>query len=130
MKESKLYRMSTFDWILAFSILSVSVGISLSLSAQASHAGTSALVYCDGRLIATYELSSDRIVAVPAAGHEIKLEIRGGRIRIVDADCPRQICEHTGWISRANQRIVCVPNKILIEVKGQPSGAGYDAVSY
>ena len=128
--ESGLYRVSKFDWILAVLILAASVGIFLSLSSKNSHAGTSAALYCNGSLVGSYDLSRDRIVTQPVAGHEIKLEISGGRIRILDTDCPRQICRHAGWISRANQTIVCVPNKILIEVKGEAADAGYDAVSY
>jgi len=128
--ESRLYRISKLDWILALVILTMSVTLSLSLAAQTSHAGSSALLYCDGRLIATYDLSRDRTVTERANGHDVKLEIQGGRIRVVDTDCPRQICKHAGWISRASQTIVCVPNKVLVEVKGEAAAAGYDAVSY
>jgi len=128
--EQGLYKVSKVDWILAVVLLTASVGIFLSFSGGNSHAGGSALLYRDGGLIESYDLSHDRVVTQEAGGHEIRLEINAGRIRIADSDCPRQICKHAGWISRPNQTIVCVPNKILIEIKGVAGSGGYDAVSY
>ena len=128
--EQGLYKVSKLDWILAVLILAASVVIFLSLSGKGSQAGASALVYRDGTLAGSYDLSHDRVVTQEAGGHTIQLEISAGRIRIVDSDCPRQICTHAGWISRPNQTIVCVPNKILVEIKGVAGSGGIDAVSY
>jgi hypothetical protein len=128
--EQGLYKVSKVDWVIAVILLAGCVGIFLSLSSGNSRVGDSAAVYCDGTLVGSYDLSHDRTVTQEAGGHEIRLEISGGRIRIADSDCPRQICKHAGWISRPNQTIVCVPNKILIEIKGRAGADGYDAVSY
>jgi hypothetical protein len=128
--EQGLYKVSKLDWILAVLILAASVVLFLSLSGKGSQAGASALVYSDGDLAGSYDLSHDRVVTQEAGGHTIRLEISAGRIRIVDSDCPRQICAHAGWISRPNQTIVCVPNKILVEIKGVAGSGGVDAVSY
>jgi hypothetical protein len=128
--EQGLYKVSKVDWILAVLILAASVVIFLSLSGKGSQAGASALLYCNGTLAGSYDLSHDRVVTQEAGGHKIQMEISAGRIHIVDSDCPRQICKHAGWISRPNQAIVCVPNKILIEIKGAAGAGGCDAVSY
>jgi len=128
--EQDLFKVSKVDWVLAVIILAASVVIFLSVSGKGSQAGASALLYRGGSLAGSYDLSQDRIVTQEAEGHEIQLEIGAGRIRIVDSDCPRQICKHTGWISRPNQTIVCVPNKILIEIESRAGSDGYDAVSY
>jgi len=128
--EQGLYKVSKVDGVLAVIILAASVLLFLSLSGRGSQAGASALLYRDGRLAGTYDLSHDRVVTQEAGGHTIRLEINAGRIRIAESDCPRQICAHAGWISRPNQTLVCVPNKILIEIKGTADSGGYDAVSY
>jgi hypothetical protein len=128
--EQGLYKVSKLDWILAVLILAASVVIFLSLSGKGSQAGASALLYCDGKLAGSYDLSRDRVVTQEAGGHTIRLEISAGRIHIADSDCPRQICKHAGWISRPNQTIVCVPNKILVEIKGVAGSGVVDAVSY
>ncbi len=47
----------------------------------------------------------------------VVLEIRPGKIRILQNDCPKQICVHTGFIDKPYQTIVCVPKKIVIYIK-------------
>lgn len=39
-----------------------------------------------------------------------------GRICMQDADCPDKICVNTGWIDNCAIPIVCLPNKIIIEI--------------
>jgi hypothetical protein len=128
--EQGLYKVLKIDWIFAAIILTASVVALLFISGKSSQAGASALLYCDGRLTGSYDLSHDQVVTQLAGEHEIRLEINAGRIRIVDSDCPRQICKHAGWISGQNQTIVCVPNKTLIEIKGLAGSGGLDAISY
>ena len=46
-------------------------------------------------------------------------EIRGGEIRMTEADCPDQICVHTGWIDQEHDMIVCMPNKVVVQIVEQ-----------
>ena len=41
-----------------------------------------------------------------------------GRIRITEASCPDKICVNQGWIENAVVPIVCLPNKVTIELRG------------
>ncbi len=60
---------------------------------------------------------------------EMLIEIKEGRIRVRESDCPRKICVNTGWIKTPGQVIVCVPNKVLVEIKS--AGSPFlDAVVY
>ncbi|MFD1318192.1 NusG domain II-containing protein [Loigolactobacillus zhaoyuanensis] len=45
------------------------------------------------------------------------VEIKNDRIAIVDANCRDQVCVRRGWISKPGQTIVCLPHKLLIEIK-------------
>ena len=47
-----------------------------------------------------------------------RVEVRDGRIAIVDSDCPGEDCVHSGWISRPGRSIVCLPNRLEIRVTG------------
>jgi hypothetical protein len=44
------------------------------------------------------------------------------------ADCPDQRCVHQGWASRTGQCIVCLPNRVMIQIEG--GNADADTVSY
>ena len=44
--------------------------------------------------------------------------VEKGRICILEADCPDQICVNQGWISDSTVPIVCLPHKLMIEIVG------------
>lgn len=44
-------------------------------------------------------------------------EIKNGQIRVKTSDCPDKICEKTGFISSPGEKIVCLPKKLVVEVK-------------
>lgn len=50
-----------------------------------------------------------------------------GRIRVESAACPDQVCVHQGWISDSTVPIVCLPNRLVIELSG--GEAQLDAVA-
>ncbi len=56
------------------------------------------------------------------------LEIDGHRARLVDADCPRQICVRTGWLTRPGDRAICVPNEVVVELIGEDEGLDVDEI--
>lgn len=93
-------------------------GIALNLIFMSTTGKQTAEVYKDGKLVETIPLR---------AGYHQELHLGGnnrynllvadnGRIRVAEADCPDQICVHTGWISIAPQQIVCLPYRVVIKV--------------
>ena len=44
------------------------------------------------------------------------VEIKDGKVRISDSDCPDKICEKTGFITSPIQAIVCLPNRISVRI--------------
>ena len=57
------------------------------------------------------------------------LHVENGTAYITDADCPDKVCEKTGKISRVNESIVCLPNKVVVTITGDDTGDFVDAVS-
>ena len=53
--------------------------------------------------------------------------VEPGRIRVERADCPDQICVHQGDISDGSQPIVCLPNRLIIQIQG--GGDALDAAA-
>ena len=41
-----------------------------------------------------------------------------GRICMIEANCPDQVCVNQGWISDSALPIVCLPNKVIVEIVG------------
>jgi len=51
-----------------------------------------------------------------------------GRIRFSSSTCPGEVCVHKGWISRAGQTAVCLPNGVIIKIIGQVKNNDTDAI--
>lgn len=46
------------------------------------------------------------------------IEIGEDKVRVIEADCPDKIDVLQGYISKPGELIVCLPNKLVIEIKG------------
>ena len=102
--------------ILAFCVLA------LVLRQNAGKAAAyTACVYLDGRLLQSIPLdqvTETRRFTVDAAdgGYNI-VEVSPGGIAIAEADCPDQICVNTAPVGESHELIVCMPNRITVEVQ-------------
>ena len=46
------------------------------------------------------------------------VQVERGRIRIAEADCPDQVCVNQGWISDGTVPVICLPHRLVIEIRG------------
>ena len=59
------------------------------------------------------------------------IEMEGSRIRVKEDNSPDQIAVRTGWISKPGQMSICLPHKLMIEIKSQePSDDDDLIISY
>lgn len=67
------------------------------------------------------ELPLDKETTVEVEGHlgTTVVKIEGGKARIVSSPCPRKLCVRMGSISKAGEIVVCVPNKVVVRIKGE-----------
>ena len=52
------------------------------------------------------------------------VELKDNKIAIIDADCPDKICMKPGFIESVGENLVCLPHKLMVEVKGETSEDG------
>lgn len=123
--RARFYRLSPADVTLIVLLLAAPGFLLFSL-ARPRAGKTVANIYHAGALVGTLTIERDTIVNLPDAG--VRVEFKAGRVRIVESDCPNQVCVRTGWVSRPGRSIICVPNKVLVELRG--SRSDYDAESY
>lgn len=85
-----------------------------------------AVLSVDGKELKTFDLS-DKSQAYTyryedKGGDYNLIEVKGNRIRIKEADCGDQICVRRGWIDQSGETIVCLPHKLVIEIKSSDGG--------
>ena len=85
--------------------------------------GTVAVVKQDGAVLAEIDLTAlSQTYTLPVEGKNglwNRVVAQQGRIRVEEASCPDQVCVHQGWISDSSVPIVCLPNKLVIEIIGE-----------
>lgn len=57
------------------------------------------------------------------------LEIGDEKVRVIEADCPDKLDVKQGYISRVGEVIVCLPNRLVIEIKGTRAETNVDGLS-
>lgn len=62
-----------------------------------------------------------------AYGYNI-IEIKDSSISIIDADCPDKICIKSGSISKPGELLVCLPHKLMIEIKSNDTEKNIDVI--
>lgn len=81
--------------------------------------GTTVRILTDGETYGTYRLAEDQSIPIQIDGRVTNtLEISQGRAKMAEADCPDQLCVHQKAIDRQGETIVCLPNKIVVEIEG------------
>ena len=68
------------------------------------------------------------VLSSPGGGvNRVRLE--GGRICMVEANCPDRDCVRAGWLDRPGQTAVCLPHRVALRVRGTGKGEGMDGIS-
>ena len=78
--------------------------------------GSYVIVACNGEEVARYPLWGD--VDYSLNGGTNHLEIKDGKVRMADANCPDKLCVKQGWVWYTGQCLTCLPNKINVTVVG------------
>lgn len=74
----------------------------------------SVVITAHGEIVGEYSLSEDREISVGDGSNVIA--VKDGTVFMKSADCKNQHCVNHAPISRGNEQIVCLPNKVLVEI--------------
>lgn len=105
------------DIILIALVLSAALLIWLGL-VLFRESGEYVLVSRDGAELARYPLDTDLQVELSDNGGYNTLIIHDGTAHISDASCPDKLCVNQGSIEFSGQSIICLPNRLVVEIKG------------
>ncbi len=77
----------------------------------------------DGEVLYTFELSktADTTIKIPYGDSSNTVEIKDGKIKMSEAECPDRVCVDSGWLSSSAMPIVCLPNHLVIEFADENS---------
>ncbi|HAZ10698.1 MAG: hypothetical protein A2047_02215 [Omnitrophica bacterium GWA2_41_15] len=128
-EDKNFYQTTRFDLIFIILILFFSIASFWVIHKrfQPSSGLSTVYVYQKDKLLEEDGLDKDKIITI--LDGKMQFELKNGRIRVLNTDCPHHICKNMGWIKYNGETIVCVPNQVLIEIKSK-GPAIIDAVAY
>lgn len=114
-------KINKYDIALIIVIITVNVFILVYGSFNAVEKGQKiAYVYSENKLVGEYTLTDDYKTEFSVdigSGSYNTIHIEDGKIWIHDATCPDKVCLSQGKISNDGELIVCLPNKLLVQIK-------------
>ncbi len=106
------------DIIVIVGLLCLSLGFNFLIYKESQkYDGDILVVEQDGKIIERLPLEKDGEYIARYGGHYNKIEIKDGKAKVVEADCLDQICTHMHAISKEGETIICLPNRLFLEVE-------------
>lgn len=114
------------DIVLAVILIITGLAISYILSFGKT-SGDELEITVNGDKFGSYSLSEDRDIAVEQNSHINKITIKSGKVSMSFSDCKNQDCVKQHDINKTGETIVCLPNKVVLEIKG--GKAEFDSIA-
>jgi len=114
------------DRLLISSVLLLSVLAIPVLNTRAGSKAEVAFVKAYDQVVERLNLEKDRTLSVMGRLGETMIEVKEGRVRVLKSPGPQQICVNRGWISKPGEAIICLPNRVIIEIPGR---SDYDDIT-
>ena len=86
------------------------------------------IIRAGGQLFAETSLDKTQRIVVPGPLGTSVVEIASGRVRVSADPSPRQLCVKQGWLARAGDAALCLPNQISVELVG--ATRRFDSLNY
>ena len=114
------------DIILLAAVLAAAAIAGLILLALRTEDGSCVTVTVDGEIYGTYSLNEDQTVEIQTEYGTNILEIKDGAAAMIEASCPDGYCMDQGSKNKNRQTIVCLPNKVVVEISADEDSDDYD----
>ncbi len=110
--------------IIAILIFGLIVGLLFTLDKSQ---GKEIIITADSKTFGTYDIFASEDIIIENDGQTNHIRIENGNVFMKDANCRGQDCVHQGEKSSTGESIVCIPNKVIVEVVGGESE--FDGIS-
>lgn len=80
------------------------------------------------RIVLRVDLPAEETHRIEGDYGHIMVQVSGNRARVLAADCPDQVCVHTGWLGPLVNRSICVPNRLVLELMVEDEDRGIDEI--
>lgn len=108
--------------VLFMAVLSVALLGFYRMTSNRHYVHKYAVITVDGRFYKEVSLDNasyqQEIPVTTRYGKDVLL-VKDGGVKVIYAECPDKICIKEGFIDKPGQSIVCLPFRIVVEIKGE-----------
>lgn len=118
--------------IVFFVVLAIALGVGMKINSNRNYNKKYAEIYVKGEFYKKVELDKKNpkeVLNIKTDLGDNVIEIENGGVRIIDADCPDKVCVKDGFKDKPGSVIVCLPHKVVIQIKGEKGENVVDEVS-
>ncbi|MGB5823402.1 MAG: NusG domain II-containing protein [Proteocatella sp.] len=100
-------------------ILATALGYIVSINKE--QMTSSVIIVRDGVLLNRYKIDKnyEKIFEINIDGEKNKIEIKDGKVRMIEANCHDGLCVKSRPIFQSGEMIVCLPHKLYIKIEGE-----------
>lgn len=102
--------------IIVFSVLVLALIFALLIITVSKDFGSYVLVSVDGQTVEQFPLNKDGEYIVNGGTNTVV--VKDSKVWVTDASCPDKLCEKMGAVQYSGQSIICLPNKLTVEITG------------
>lgn len=114
--------MNKNDLKFIFILLFIGVFVLLMTRLKQTNESKMAYVYYDSNLVLTIDLSlEEKEYTIKGANGDVLISAGDGKIKVEEENSPYHLCSKQGYITSSYETIVCLPNKVVIEIKDNES---------
>ena len=81
------------------------------------------------KIIFDKNIIGKQIVIESKYGYNL-IEIGDEKVRVIEANCPDKIDVKQGFISKIGESIICLPNRMVVEIKGMEKDEQIDIMNH
>ncbi|MBU0594384.1 MAG: NusG domain II-containing protein [Pseudomonadota bacterium] len=116
----------TGDWLTVLAGMLLIIYLFLTL--WGGDRGTSLIIRSGGKIVTETDLTRNRDFEISGPLGTTLVTVNNHRVRVARDPSPRQYCVQQGWLSRAGEAALCLPNQVSVELLG--AARSYDSLSY
>ena len=114
--------MNKNDLKFIFFLIFIGVFVLLMTRLKQTNESKMAYVYYDSNLVLTIDLSlEEKEYTIKGANGDVLISAGDGKIKVEEENSPYHLCSKQGYITSSYETIVCLPNKVVIEIKDNES---------
>lgn len=116
-----------WDWVILLTLILLST-LSLYTLYNMRRRANYVWISAGGKTLGFYPLSQERVIKAKGPIGTTVIRIHNGEAYITKAPCPHKFCQKMGPIPSHGNIMVCIPNRIIVEVK-KKKGRKTDAIT-